>query len=88
MGIWAEHPDARYLADSRHPLIAREYERYSRELGLCYGSGTSEQQRRDFDRAMLAKYSDRYPPPARTEWVLKGWEVIEQAIANGIIKNG
>ena len=88
MSIWADHPGARYLADLRHPLIAREYDRRCRELGLHYGSGMNEQQRRDFDRAMLAKYGDRYPPPARTVWVLKSWEIIEQATANGIIKNG
>lgn len=88
MGIWAETPDARYLADLRHPLIAREYESRRQELGLRFSEGMSAQQRRDFDRAMLSKYGKRYPPPARTEWVLKGWEVIEQAVANGIIKDG
>ena len=88
MGIWADRPDARYLANLQHPVIAREYESRCRELGLRFGAGMSAAQRRDFDRAMLSKYGKRYPPPARTEWVLKGWEIIEQAVANGIIKDG
>ncbi len=88
MGIWTDHPEARYLSNLQHPLIAREYEKYNRELGNRCGGGMTAQQRRDFDRAMLKKYGDQYPPPARTEWVLKGWEILEQAVANNITKDG
>ena len=85
---YAAKNNVRFLTDPTHPLIRREMEQQQRELGLRCDSALSEAQRRDFDRAMVAKYGDRYPPPARTQWVLLGWEVVEQAVANGIIKDG
>jgi hypothetical protein len=80
--------NATYLTDMTHPLVRSERERFLAGLGLRYDTPMTEQQRRDFDRVMLAKYSKRFPPPPRTQWVLLGWAVVEQAVANGIIKDG
>lgn len=79
MNIWRDDTDGpTFLTNLQHPLIRREYDQRSRELGLAYSSAMSEQQRRDFDRAMVAKYGERYPPPARTPWLLMIWDMLEQ----------
>lgn len=80
MGLWIDDTvGATFLTDPTHPLIRREMERRQRELGLRCDSPMTDKQRRDFDRAMVAKYGERYPPPARTPWLLMIWDMLEQS---------
>ena len=83
MSLWigdevAAKNNTRFLTDLTHPLIRRELEQRCSELGLRYDSPMTESQRRNFDRAMVAKYGERYPPPARTPWLLMIWDMLEQ----------
>ena len=80
MNIWNEDESgAIWLTNLQHPIIREEYSKRLRELGLIrYNDTLNEQQRRDFDRAMVQKYGDQYPPPGRTPWLLKIWDMLEQ----------
>ena len=81
-GIWIEDKDAGlFLTDPRHPLVRAELEDYLRRNGMRYDEPLNEQQRRNFERAILEKYSELFPPPARTPWVPKTWAILEQAAA-------
>ena len=88
MSLWigdevAVKNNTRFLTDLTHPLIRREYEQRCSELGLRCDAPLTEQQRRDFDRAMVAKYGERYPPPGRTPWLLMIWDMLEQPTSKG-----
>ena len=77
-GIWAE-PPAIYLTDLRHPVMQSEWTRWQLDRGRRYNSPmSSDRERRDFDRAMLVKYGDLCPMPARTKWQLKVYEILDQ----------
>lgn len=75
-GIWA--PDsATYLTDMRHPVIRQEWERRQLRLGRHPADAVSTRERRQFDREMVAKYGEICPPPARTEWHLKIYDILD-----------
>lgn len=83
MSLWicdevAAKNNVQFLTDLTHPLIRREYEQQCHLLGLRCDSALTDQQRRDFDRAMVRKYGERHPPPARTVWLLQIWDMLEQ----------
>ena len=75
-GIWA--PDtATYLTDMRHPVIRQEWEQRQLRLGRLPMAAVSLRERRQFDREMIAKYGDLCPPPARTKWHLKAYDILD-----------
>ena len=75
-GIWA--PDsATYLTDMRHPVIRQEWEQRQLRLGRLPMAAVSLRERRQFDREMVAKYGEICPPPARTEWHLKIYDILD-----------
>ena len=75
-GIWA--PDtATYLTDMRHPVIRQEWEQRQLRLGRLPMAAVSLRERRQFDREMIAKYGDLCPPPARTKWQLKAYDIMD-----------
>ena len=75
-GIWA--PDsATYLTDMRHPVIRREWELRQLERGRLPNAAMPLRERRQFDREMIAKYGDLCPPPARTAWHLKTYDILD-----------
>ena len=75
-GIWADDT-ATYLADMRHPVIRREWEERQLRLGRLPMAAEELRERRQFDREMIAKYGDLCPPPARTEWHLKTYDILD-----------
>ena len=75
-GIWA--PDsATYLTDMRHPVIRQEWEQRQLRLGRLPMAAVSLRERRQFDREMVTKYGDVCPPPARTKWQLKAYDIMD-----------
>ena len=68
-----------YLTDLRHPLIAEEHRRQLVESGRRFDEYMSPAERRQFDRDMVAKYGKAYPPPARTEWALITYDIMDAA---------
>ena len=75
-GIWA--PDsATYLTDMRHPVIRREWEQRQLRLGRLPNAAVELRERRQFDREMVAKYGEICPPPARTVWHLKAYDILD-----------
>lgn len=75
-GIWADDT-ATYLTDMRHPVIRREWDRRQIERGWYPSDAAPLRDRRQFDREMVAKYGDICPPPARTEWHLKTYDILD-----------
>ena len=75
-GIWADDT-ATYLVDMRHPVIRREWEERQLRLGRLPMAAEELRERRQFDREMVAKYGDVCPPPARTEWQLKAYDILD-----------
>ncbi|MBR3778178.1 MAG: hypothetical protein IKL13_00430 [Clostridia bacterium] len=75
-GIWADDT-AHYLTDMRHPVIRREWEKRQIERGWYPADAASLRDRRQFDREMVAKYGEICPPPARTEWHLKIYDILD-----------
>lgn len=73
-GIWADD-SATYLTDMRHPVIRREWEQRQLRMGRLPMAAVSLRERRQFDREMVAKYGEICPPPARTEWQLKTYDI-------------
>lgn len=75
-GIWADDT-AHYLTDMRHPVIRREWEQRQLRRGRRPAAAESLRERRQFDREMVAKYGEICPPPARTEWHLKIYDILD-----------
>ena len=75
-GIWADDT-ANYLTDMRHPVIRQEWNRRQLRLGRYPADAVSERERRQFDREMVAKYGEICPPPARSEWHLKIYDILD-----------
>ncbi len=75
-GIWADDT-AHYLTDMRHPVIRREWDRRQIERGWYPADAAPLRERRQFDREMVAKYGEICPPPARTEWHLKTYDILD-----------
>lgn len=75
-GIWADD-SATYLVDMRHPVIRQEWEQRQLRLGRLPMAAVSLRERRQFDREMIVKYGDICPPPARTEWQLKAYDILD-----------
>lgn len=75
-GIWADDT-ATYLTDMRHPVIRREWEQRQLRLGRLPMAAVSLRERRQFDREMVAKYGEICPPPARTVWHLKTYDILD-----------
>ena len=76
-GIWADDT-ATYLTDLRHPVMREEWTRWQLDKGRRYNSPlSSERERRDFDRAMVAKYNEQCPPPPRTPWQLMAYGILD-----------
>ena len=75
-GIWADD-SATYLTDMRHPVIRREWEQRQLRLGRYPADAVSMRDRRQFDREMVVKYGEICPPPARTEWHLKIYDILD-----------
>lgn len=75
-GFWADDT-AEYLTDMRHPVIRREWEQRQLRLGRRPAAAESLRERRQFDREMVAKYGEICPPPARTEWHLKIYDILD-----------
>lgn len=75
-GIWADDT-ATYLTDMRHPVIRREWEQRQLRMGRLPMAAMSLRERRQFDREMIAKYGEICPPPARTEWHLKTYDILD-----------
>lgn len=75
-GIWADDT-ATYLTDMRHPVIRQEWERRQIERGWYPADAVPLRDRRQFDREMVAKYGEICPPPARTEWQLKAYDIMD-----------
>lgn len=73
-GIWADD-SATYLTDMRHPVIRREWEQRQLRMGRLPMAAVDLRERRQFDREMVAKYGEICPPPARTEWHLKTYDI-------------
>lgn len=77
-GIWADD-SATYLTDLRHPVLREEWTRWQFQRNRRYDSPMSdERERRDFDRAMVAKYAEDCPPPPRTPWQLMAYTILDQ----------
>lgn len=75
-GIWADDT-ATYLTDMRHPVIRREWEQRQLRLGRLPNAAEDLRERRQFDREMVAKYGELCPPPPRTEWQLKAYDIMD-----------
>lgn len=75
-GIWADDT-ANYLTDMRHPVIRREWEQRQLRLGRLPNAAEALRDRRQFDREMVAKYGEICPPPARTVWHLKIYDILD-----------
>ena len=75
-GIWADDT-ATYLVDMRHPVIRRELNERQLRLGRYPSDAAHPRERRQFDREMIAKYGDLCPPPARTTWHLKAYDILD-----------
>ena len=75
-GIWADDT-ATYLTDMRHPVIRREWEQRQLRMGRLPMAAVSLRERRQFDREMIVKYGDTCPPPPRTEWQLKAYDILD-----------
>lgn len=75
-GIWADDT-AIYLTDMRHPVIRREWEQRQIRLGRLPSAAVDLRERRRFDREMVAKYGEICPPPARTEWQLQAYDILD-----------
>lgn len=94
-GIWADDT-ANYLTDMRHPVIRQEWTQRQIERGWYPADAAPLRDRRQFDREMVAKYGEICPPPARTEWHLKIYDILdaqedraerERAMAVAIVTN-
>ena len=66
---------ATYLTDLRHPVIAAEYRNRLRERGLRYDGWLSPRDRRQFDREMVEKYGEQFPPPPHAAWLLMAYDI-------------
>ena len=75
-GIWADDT-ANYLTDRRHPVMMEENRRWLLERGRRDDEDMSPRERRQFDREMVAKYGEICPPPARTVWHLKIYDILD-----------
>ena len=75
-GIWADDT-ATYLTDLRHPVMRREWTQRQLRLGRLPMAAVDLRERRQFDREMVAKYGEICPPPARTEWHLKVYDILD-----------
>ena len=75
-GIWADDT-ANYLTDMRHPVIRREWEQRQLRMGRLPMAAEELRERRQFDREMVAKYAALCPPPPRTEWLLKAYDIMD-----------
>lgn len=77
MSLWAEDTCV-WITNRCDPTIRREYDRRRQELGLRYNEEMTEAQRKAFDREMVEKYSEVEPPPGRTTWLLRIWEMLDR----------
>lgn len=75
-GIWADDT-ATFLTDLRHPVIRREWNARLQRAGRRIGTPAEMRERRQFDREMVAKYAALCPPPPRTEWLLKAYDIMD-----------
>lgn len=76
-GIWSQDGST-YLTDLRHPVMRKEWSDWQLAHGRRPDSTMPLEERRQFDRLMLVKYGDLCPPPARTPWQLKVYEILDQ----------
>lgn len=75
-GLWTGD-GALYLADLRHPTVAAHYRERKQELGLRYDEEMPPRERRQFDRDMIRTYGFSCPPPARAEWALQVYDIMD-----------
>lgn len=73
--LWAE-PGSFQLTNATHPIVRREHDRWQRERGRRYDEPMTDEERRAFDRMMVERYGQKYPPPGWVEWMLRIWEFV------------
>lgn len=68
-----------FITNLSHPVIRAEYSARLRELGMRYDEWMQPRERRAFDRLMVAKYGEQFPPPPHAVWLLEAFDILDAA---------
>ncbi len=76
-GIWRNDLSF-YLTDLRHPVMRQEWVQWQLSRGRRYDSPMPPRERRQFDREMIAKYSEICPPPSGVQFHLVVYDIFDR----------